>query len=316
MSMPNLKNPMAPQELLVAGAALKAGIFDALREKPASLDDLANDLSMDRRALWTVMEALISLGYVARDGETLTVTPETNDLFFNEDGEHYLGYSLIHTFNVIKAWTHLPEILKTGQPPEKERDQQDIKGFMSAMKKGAKQITDQLVAITLQGLPEEPKVLDLGGGPLNYARPFALAGADVTVQDIPEVCAVMEPTLLPGEKIKFVPGDFTEEVFSGQFHLVFLGNISHIYGEEENILLFKRVHDSLQSGGRIAILDFVRGISPRAELFAVNMLANTKTGGTWTMEQYTAWLKTAGFCQAEMNDIDGRQIITATKCLL
>lgn len=311
--MPNLKNPMAPQELLVAGAALKAGIFDALRGRHASLDDLANDLSMDRRALWTIMEALISLGYVARDGETLTVTPETNDLFFNEDGEHYLGYSLIHTFNVIKSWTHLPEILKTGQLPEKERDQQDIKGFMSAMKKSAKQISDQLVTITLKGLPEEPKVLDLGGGPLNYARPYALAGADVTVQDIPEVCAIMEPTLLPGEKIKFVPGDFTEEVFPGSFDLVFLGNISHIYGEEENILLFKRVHDSLQIGGRIAILDFVRGISPRAELFAVNMLANTKTGGTWTMEQYTAWLKTAGFYQFEMNDIDGRQIITATK---
>lgn len=310
--MPNLKNPMAPQELMVAGAALKAGIFDALRGKPTSLEDLASNLSMDRRALWTVMEALISLGYINRNGETLTVTPETNDLFFNEDSENYLGNSLIHTFNVIKAWTHLPKILKTGQPPQYERDQQDIKGFMSAMKKTAKEIAHHLVTISLEGLPEEAKVLDLGGGPLNYARPFAAAGAEVTVQDIPEVCAIMEPTLLPGEKIKFVRGDFTEDVFPGQFDLVFLGNICHIYGEEENLLLFKRVHDSLQEGGRIVILDFVRGVSPRAELFGVNMLANTKTGGTWTLEQYTNWLKTAGFSQVRMHDIDGRQIITAT----
>lgn len=309
--MPNLKNPMAPQELLVAGAALKAGVFDALREKPASLDELVQGLSMDRRALWTIMEALISLGYVVQTGKTLTLTPEANDLFFNEDAEHYLGYSLIHTFNVIKAWTHLPEILKTGQPPDKERDQQDIKGFMSAMKKGAKRMAEPLVRICLAGLPEEAKVLDLGGGPLNYARPFAFAGADVTVQDIPEVCALMEPMLLPGEKINFVSGDFTKEVFSGHFDLVFLGNISHIYGEEENLLLFQRVHAALRKGGRIAILDFVRGISPMAELFAVNMLANTKTGGTWTMKQYTTWLNTAGFCQVEMHDIDGRQIITA-----
>jgi SAM-dependent methyltransferase len=310
--MPNLKNPIAPQELLVVAAALKTGIFDALREKPVTLDDLASDLSMDYRALWTVMEALISLGYVKRNGKTLTVTSETNDLFFNEEKENYLGYSLIHTFNVIKAWTYLPEILKTGQPPEHVRDQQDIKGFMSAMKQGAKPIVNQLVTISLAGLPKKPKVLDLGGGPLNYARPFAAAGAEVTVQDIPEVCAIMEPTLLPGEKIKFVPGDFTEGVFLGQFDLIFLGNITHSYGEDANILLFKRVHDSLQGGGRIVILDFIRGISPRADLFAVNMLANTKTGGTWTLEQYTNWLKTAGFCQVEMHDIDGRQIITAT----
>jgi len=195
--MPNLKNPMAPQELLVAGAALKVGIFDALRDKPTSLEDLASNLSMDCRALWTVMEALISLGYVDRNGETLKVTTETNDLFFNEDSESYLGNSLIHTFNVIKAWAFLPEILKSGQPYKYERDQQDIKGFMSAMKKTAKEIAEQLVTISLDGLPKKARVLDLGGGPLNYARPFAAAGAEVTVQDIPEVCAIMEPTLLP-----------------------------------------------------------------------------------------------------------------------
>lgn len=111
---------MAPQELLVAGAALKAGIFDALRENPTTLDGLTSKLSMDHRALWTVMEALISLGYVVKDQDMLTITPETNDLFFNENAEKYIGYSLIHTFNVIKAWTHLPEILRTGQPPSKD----------------------------------------------------------------------------------------------------------------------------------------------------------------------------------------------------
>ena len=309
--MQNLKNQMAPQELLVVGAALKAGIFDILRGKPATIEELVNEFSMDRRAIWTVMEALISLGYIIKDREMLQLAPETIDLFFNEDSENYMGYSLIHTFNVIKAWTNLPEIIKNGQPPTRERDRLDTKGFMAAMKLSAKEIAEELTAACLAGLGAEPSVLDLGGGPLNYARPFAAAGAMVTVQDTPEVCAIMEPTLVTGERIKFVPGDFTETVYSGQFDLAFLGNICHIYGEEENILLFKRVHNSLKRGGRIAILDFVRGVSPRADLFAVNMLANTKTGGTWTLQQYTDWLKIAGFQQAEMIDMAGRQIITA-----
>lgn len=310
--MPNLKNPMAPQELLLAGAALKAGIFEALRDKPASLHDLAGTLSMDRRALWTVMEALISLGYVSRKNEILSLTPEAREFFFDEDSENYIGYSLIHVFNIITSWTQLPAILKTGRPPKRERDRQDIKGFMAAMKKNAGEIAESLARICLQGLSEEPAVLDLGGGPLNFARPFAAAGAAVTVQDVPEVCAVMEATLSPGENIKFVRGDFTEAVWPGRFDLAFLGNICHIYGEEENITLFKRVHSSLRSEGRIAILDFVRGISPRAELFGVNMLASTQTGGTWTLEQYTDWLKTAGFDAVKLHDIAGRQVILAT----
>ncbi|PHJ37795.1 hypothetical protein P378_13800 [Desulforamulus profundi] len=36
--MPNLKNSMVPQELLVVGAVLKTGIFDVLQEKPCGLD--------------------------------------------------------------------------------------------------------------------------------------------------------------------------------------------------------------------------------------------------------------------------------------
>ena len=310
--MPNLKNPMAPQELLVAGAALKTGIFDALREKPMTLNELVSDLDMDYRALWTIIEALITLEYVKPENEMLMITPAAKELFYNEESENYIGYSLIHTFNVIAAWTHLPEILKTGQPPQRKHDQLDTKGFMSAMKQTAKEIADQLVTITLEGLPQGAAVLDLGGGPLNYARPFAAAGADGTVQDILPVCTLMQPTLLPVERIKFVPGDFTAEVFAGQFDLVFLGNITHIYGEEENILLFKRVRDSVRSGGRIAILDFVRGISQRAELFAVNMLANTQTGGTWTLKQYTNWLQIAGFDQITIHELDGRQIIMAS----
>lgn len=311
--MPNLRNPIVPQELLVAGAALKSGVFDALNEKPAKLEELASQLSMDKRALWTVMEALVDMGYITKDKEILKLTSETRDLFFNEGSEIYIGYSLIHTFNVIKSWTNIPEILKTGHPPKRERDQQDIKGFMAAMKKHSRKISDKLVSICLAGLHGKPRVLDLGGGPLNFARPFAAAGANVIVQDMQEVCDVMEPTLLPNEAINFVPGDFTQMVFPGEFDLAFLGNICHIYGEEENKTLFSRVHNSLRKGGRIAILDFVRGVSPIAELFAVNMLVNTKTGGTWTLEQYSKWLETAGFDQVELFSTDDGQIITATR---
>ena len=309
--MPSLTNPVVPQELLVVGAALQTGLFDALREEPGSLEELADKLGFDVRALWTVNESLIALGYIAFQSGKYSLTLDAEEILFNEESEKYVGYSLIHTFNVIKAWTRIPEVLKTGTPPERERDQQDIKGFMAAMKKSAKAVSPNISSICLNDLPAGAKVLDLGGGPLNYARPFAAAGADVTVQDLPEVCEIMEKTLMPNEQIKFVPGDFTKEVIEGQYDLAFLGNICHIYGEAENILLFERVHKVLKPGGRIAIFDMVRGACKWAELFAVNMLVNTETGGTWTLQQYTDWLNQAGFTDVQMHDVAGRQVIIA-----
>jgi hypothetical protein len=61
--------------------------------------------------------------------------------------------------------------------------------------------------------------------------------------------------------------------------------------------------------------DFVRGRSPYAEMFAVNMLASTQSGGTWTEEQYRKWLKDAGFSNIEVLDLADKekQLITATR---
>jgi len=102
-------------------------------------------------------------------------------------------------------------------------------------------------------------------------------------------------------------GDFMEDKFVNEFEelfdIVFMGNITHIYSEDVNRSLLMRVSRLLNKGGMVAIEDFVRGRSPYAEMFAVNMLANTQGGGTWTEEQYRKWLKDAGFSNIEVLDL-------------
>ena len=105
-------------------------------------------------------------------------------------------------------------------------------------------------------------------------------------------------------------GDFTEDEFVNEFEelfdIVFMGNITHIYSEDVNRSLLMRVSRLLNYGGMVAI-DFVRARSPYAELFAVNMLANTQGGGTWTEEQYRKWLKDAGFSNIEVLDLADKE---------
>jgi hypothetical protein len=50
-----------------------------------------------------------------------------------------------------------------------------------------------------------------------------------------------------------------------------------------------------------------------AEMFAVNMLANTEDGSTYTEAQYREWLTDAGFHNIEIIDIaqKSNQLITA-----
>jgi SAM-dependent methyltransferase len=133
------------------------------------------------------------------------------------------------------------------------------------------------------------------------------------VLDLPEVAAMGQSSLAPDENIHLVAGDFTVSLPEGPFHLAFLGSICHIYGEKENRRLFKQVAAVLVPGGRMVVVDFMRSRHPFAAVFAVNMLVNTETGGTWTWEEYVTWLTDAGFKDMELKEVNGRHIIMAIR---
>lgn len=302
-----------PQELLLVGAALKTGLFEALRNGPLFEDQLREKTDSDPRSLWVVVEALVSAGYLQREGVEVRLSAEAREMFYNRQSENYTGFSFMHGYELCKTWLSLPEVLKTGKAVQRERSGEAMKSFIQSMAVHSKKVAPVIAAHCLEGMDEGVGVLDIGGGPLTYAREFASLGSSVTVMDLPEVVEMMSPSLKAGENIVMVPGDLTVALPPGPFDLAYLGNICHIFSGEENKKLFKRVHDVLKPGGRIAVQDFVRGVSPRADMFGVNMLVNTPGGGTWTKDQYSEWISEAGFSSVEMRNYGERQLITARR---
>ena len=104
--------------------------------------------------------------------------------------------------------------------------------------------------------------------------------------------------------IALLSGDFTQGLPAGPFDLVYLGNVNHIYNPETNAALMRDVFATSSPGGSVAIQDYVWGRSPRAAMFAVNMLQATEDGGVWTEAQFRDWLTDAGFVDVEVADLD------------
>ena len=302
-----------PQKLLILGAAVKTGMVDALR-KSTTCAGLSEELTLNPRAVWMVLEALADLGYVTRRGEVVTLSEETRKMIYDPAAPNYVGFAFMHRYNMIQSWVHLPEVLTSGQPTSRDQDPENTRYFMEGMRHGAEKnapaIADFLLTDTVNGV----RVLDIGGGPLIYGSAFTARGAKVTVMDLPPVVQLMQGK---AEKagIAMFPGDFNLGLPPGPFGLAYLGNICHIFGETENRELFRKVRQVLVPGGRIAIVDMVRGTNPFAAVFGVNMLVNTANGGTWTLDQYADWLAGAGFLDVKLNEVAGRQIITALACV-
>ena len=201
--------------------------------------------------------------------------------------------------NILKSWLELPDIIR-GKRPEKEPVRRDIPVFMDAMASRPDSIAKEAVSHILMRKKDARNVLDLGGGPGKYSKVFVERGLRAVIFDTEEVIDYVSTgfNLNQIEDLTLVKGDFTKDIktyIHEKFDIVFMGNICHIYSQNNNRKLIRQVHDLLNRKGIIAIEDFVRGRSPHAQIFAVNMLANSEEGNTWSEEQYREWLKDGGF---------------------
>jgi 2-polyprenyl-3-methyl-5-hydroxy-6-metoxy-1,4-benzoquinol methylase len=263
-----------------------------------------------------VIEALRAMGYVEKKRDGYIIADRARPLFI-EGGKDYLGGYLPHALNKLKAWLELPQIIKGEKTGRKKPE--NISTFMNAMASRPDEVVQEIVSHCLDKKKDAKTVLDLGGGPGKYSKVFVNRGLKAVLLDIPETIDYVssEFGLVDIRNLTLKKGDFTEDEFANEFEelfdIVFMGNITHIYSEDVNRDLLMRVGGLLKNGGMVAIEDFVRGRSPYAEMFAVNMLVSTQSGGTWTEEQYRKWLKDAGFRDIEVLDLDDKekQIITA-----
>ncbi len=302
-------------KIILLGSALKTGLFSSLTEKK-DIPSLTQQLGADKRALYIVLEALCAMGYVEKENDNYIIADRARPLFI-EGGKDYVGGYLPHTLNKLYSWLELPEIIKGEKIGRRKPD--NISTFMKAMASVPEKDVKEIVSHCLDKKKDAKTVLDLGGGPGIYAKVFVDRGLKAVLLDTPETIDYVsgEFGLADIRNLALMKADFTDDEFVNEFEelfdIVFMGNITHIYSEDVNRNLLMRVGRLLNKKGMVVIEDFIRGRSPYAEMFAVNMLANTQGGGTWTEEQYRKWLKDAGYSNIEVLDLADKekQLITA-----
>lgn len=297
--------------LLISGA-VRAGLIDALAlEGGRPADEVATIAEADPRAVRVVLEALAAEGIVDRipvGGNALYRLSATGRAHLLDEGPDLERAGLLHLANRVRGWLDLPEVIRTGKPLVRDPARRDVRSFVSAMGEREPEILDEIVERCLAFAGRVRTMIDIGGAVGHMARQFSRCGVRATLLDRENVMPIAREFLgADGADVAFVGGDFTESLPPGPFDLAYLGNVFHIYGPETDARLAREVRGILSPGGTIAIQDHVWGRSPRAAMFAVNMLQATEDGGVWTEEEYRRWLEEAGFEGIEVADLDTTQ---------
>ncbi|MBD3168177.1 MAG: methyltransferase domain-containing protein [candidate division Zixibacteria bacterium] len=309
--MQNLRGFMESRILLTS---LELDIHTHIN-KGATAPELAGKIGTDPRATDALLNALVAIGTLIKDGEIFENSPMA-ERFLSRDADDSARDALMHIANLWSRWDRLTDCVREGTSVTyrdmNERGDEWTNSFIALMHRNARLRAPIVVkAVGAEGIR---KMLDIGGGSGAYSLAFAKANdnLEADVFDLPAVIPLAEKYINEGSlshRVKTIPGDFRDDDFGSGYDLVFLSAICHMNGPEENVELFNKSLNALEPGGKIVMQDFIlnsdRTSPKQAALFAINMLVGTRKGGSYTEEEYREWMIKAGFKEIKHIDLPG-----------
>ena len=294
------------QAACVLLAAAELDLFGALADAPLTAARLAAAVEADERATRILADALVALGLLDKRDGAYAPVPGTVPALAG-DGPETVRPMLLHQANCLRSWASLAATARAGEPVEDGPSihglEADRAAFIEAMEVTNRHAAAKVVAAL--GPPAFRHLLDVGGGPATWTIAFlrAVPEARATLYDLPEVLPIARRHLEAAglaERVDLVAGDFyADPALPAGADLAWVSAIAHQSSREQNRGLFAKVHAALAPDGEILIRDMVMDpshTSPAAgALFAVNMLARTPAGDTYSLDELSEDLAHAGF---------------------
>lgn len=292
---------------LVAGVELD--VFRQIAAGKRTLKEIAAAAGASTRGMATLLDALTAIGYLRKTGGRYSLQP-ISAAFLLPGGKDYVG-AIAHALSLTwDAWKNLSEAVRSGLPAE----------AVDVAEKG-KQFFPKLVASIFPGnfaastvavsqFPKKEigkihKILDVAAGSGAWSLAFARAipQARVTTVDFPEMTPITREfaeKFGAAARYDYLEGDLRRMDFGrDRYDLVILGHIIHSEGEKHGKELLAKCHTALRPGAKLLIAEYVPNDARTGPsmpiLFGLNMLLQTEEGNVYTLGEYRAWLKAAGF---------------------
>jgi hypothetical protein len=309
-------------------AADDAGIFGALAERPATIDELAQRLDFDTRATGIVLRLLAALKLlVPRDGR-YQLTDAAN-VYLVKRSPFYWGHMMRVGVSEWHRDTALAKLRQKGSAqaagPEGTPVPSGSGRSADGWAAGEIQIGQaEQIAASMQShsLPAAiaaarnydftgiERILDVGGGSGCFMVAMAQAHRELkaTVMELGTMCDVAAKYISAGgveAKVDTRAVNMFREPWPKGYDAIFFSNIWHDWNFRTCAWLAARAYEALPRGGRImvheALLDDDGNGPPATAAFSMLMLLATQ-GQQFTFTELKALLENAGF-----TDIAARQ---------
>jgi predicted O-methyltransferase YrrM len=293
--------------ILLTGAELD--LFTLLTSGSLSAEEVASRTGADLRALTIVLDALAAMELLVKREGKYSCPPAISSLLSKDSPESVLPM-VHHMAHVWQRWSKLTDRVRGKEEKDKDSavpETSEIPAFIGAMHAIAAKLAPRIVAAV--GAGKARNLLDVGGASGTYTLAFLQAVPDMraTLFDRPEVIEMARKRLQEAgllSRATLVGGDFYRDEFPGGYDLAWVSAIIHQNSPRQNLDLYRKIFRALTPGGKIVIRDHIMEpdrTRPRdGAIFAVNMLAATAGGNTYTCEEIQSGLAEAGFVRVRL----------------
>ena len=302
-------------EARIVQASVELGLFDCLAERPLSSGEIASKLGINAVATELLLNALVALTLLEKDGDSHALSTVARTHLIRGTPQSLCGMIRFEA-SLWNDWARLADAVRSGEPvraPDMyQATSEETSRFIGAMDSLVKARGDAEVlakVLDWQGITE---MLDVGSGPATY--PIYLCKQwpilRVTVFDLPGTLAVTRRYVQESgleERFTLLAGDYRADEIPGRYQAIFLSNIIHGEGSEENAKLMAKLAATLEPGGRVIIKDHIlaedRANPPVGAIFSLLMLLTTKSGRCYSFDEVAGWLKAAGLQHVKQIDL-------------
>lgn len=296
------------QESRVALTAVELDVYTAVGEG-ATAAEVAAKIGANPRATEMLMNALVAMGLLSKREGVFRNTPVTAR-FFVAGSPDDARAATMHTVHLWDRWSALSACVRAGTAVSHEemaeRGDDWTRAFIAAMHRNA--LERAAVVVEAVGTEGVRRMLDVGGGSAAYSIAFARASETLQadVLDLAMVIPIAQGHIDAAglaARVKTRVGDLRADELGEAYDLAYISAICHMLSPEDNVDLLRRCHAALAPKGRVVIQDFIleadKTAPKTAALFALNMLVGTEAGSSYSEEEYTAWLREAGFQEVQ-----------------
>jgi 2-polyprenyl-3-methyl-5-hydroxy-6-metoxy-1,4-benzoquinol methylase len=321
---------VAFQESAALKAAIELDIFTAIADGANTPASLAAKIGAVERSVRILCDYMTIKGFLTKEAERYALTQESAT-FLNRHSPACLASMADF---LTSAWSKknfeaLAEAVRKGGTASTTGDHTKPNeelwiNFARSMAPLTVPTAEFIAGLTGAAEAKPRKILDIAAGHGIFGITVAKRNpsAQIVAVDWPGVLEVAKENARKfgvADRYSTKPGSAFEVEFGTGYDFVLLTNIFHHFDVPTCEKLMRRVHASLQPGGKAVTLEFVpnedRVTTPMAAAFSLVMLAGTDSGDAYTFSQYEKMFGNAKFAKTTLHPVPNmpNQVLVSEK---